>query len=213
MATLVLTHASGTALGGPIGGALGSIVGQSIDQQSVRPPARRGPRLGDLRVQTSSYGTPIPRHLRADAGRRDGRLGDRPAEEEVASGGGKGAPGAISYAYSASFAVALSSRAAQSVGRIWADGKLLRGADGDFKTKVKHPLLSGERGPAGRSADRVDRGRRAGRRRFAGMALAVFEDLALADYGNRIPSLTFEIDRRSRRRRASRRWSATFRAG
>ena len=60
MATLVLT-AVGTTLGGPLGGALGSLVGQSIDQQLFGPGMRKGPRLGDLSVQTSSYGSPIPR--------------------------------------------------------------------------------------------------------------------------------------------------------
>ncbi len=191
MATLVLTTL-GTALGGPIGGALGSIIGQSIDQNLFGPPARRGPRLGDLSVQTSSYGTPIARlygRMRV-AGTVVWATDLR--EEEVPSGGGKGAPGAINYAYSASFAVALSSRAAPAIGRIWADGKLLRGADGLFKTKVKHRFYPGsERQPvdpliaATEGAD--------GSPAFRGIALAVFEDLALADYGNRIPSLTFEI--------------------
>ena len=59
MATLVLSTV-GTALGGPAGGAIGAIIGQSFDQQLLSP-VRRGPRLGDLRVQSSSYGTQIPR--------------------------------------------------------------------------------------------------------------------------------------------------------
>lgn len=191
MATLVLTTL-GTALGGPIGGALKSIIGQSIDQNLFGPPARRGPRLGDLSVQTSSYGTPIARiygRMRV-AGTVVWATDLR--EEEIVSGGGKGSLGAINYAYSASFAVALSSRAAQSIGRIWADGKLLRGSDGDFKVKVKHrfypgsesqpvdPLIAASEGVGGSPA-------------FRGVALAVFEDLALAEYGNRIPSLTFEL--------------------
>ena len=57
MATLVLSTV-GTLLGGSVGGAIGSLVGQSIDQQIFGSP-RRGPRLGDLSVQTSSYGTQI----------------------------------------------------------------------------------------------------------------------------------------------------------
>ncbi len=191
MATLVLTTL-GTALGGPIGGALGSIIGQSIDQNLFGPPARRGPRLGDLRLQTSSYGTPIARiygRMRV-AGTVVWATDLR--EEEVASGGGKGSPSSINYTYSASFAVALSSRSAQSIGRIWADGKLLRGSDGLFKSKLKHrfypgseaqpvdPLIASIEGVGGSPA-------------FRGIALAVFEDMALADYGNRIPSLTFEL--------------------
>lgn len=60
MATLVLT-AVGTALGGPLGGALGAILGQSADALLFAPKARQGPRLTDLKVQTSSYGDAIPR--------------------------------------------------------------------------------------------------------------------------------------------------------
>ena len=60
MATLVLSTV-GTLLGGPVGGAIGSLVGQSIDQQLFGPGARHGPRLGDLSVQTSSYGSAIPK--------------------------------------------------------------------------------------------------------------------------------------------------------
>src|SRR5690348_8486307 len=59
MATLVLSTV-GSALGGPVGGAIGALIGQSFDQQLLSP-ARRGPRLGDLGVQSSTYGTQIPR--------------------------------------------------------------------------------------------------------------------------------------------------------
>ena len=59
MATLVLSTV-GTAIGGPVGSAIGALIGQSIDQQLLAP-VRRGPRVGDLSVQTSSYGSQIPR--------------------------------------------------------------------------------------------------------------------------------------------------------
>ena len=52
MATLVLSTV-GSALGGPVGGAIGALIGQSIDQQ-ILGPGTRGPRVGDLTVQTSS---------------------------------------------------------------------------------------------------------------------------------------------------------------
>lgn len=59
MATLVLSTV-GNALGGPVGGAIGALIGQSIDNQLLGS-ASRGPRLGDLKVQSSAYGTQIPR--------------------------------------------------------------------------------------------------------------------------------------------------------
>ena len=60
MATLALTSI-GNALGGPIGGAIGGIIGNGIDRSLFGPGPRRGPRLNDLTVQTSSYGTQVPR--------------------------------------------------------------------------------------------------------------------------------------------------------
>ena len=65
MTTLALSSI-GTALGGPIGGAIGSLIGQSIDRQLFGPGPRHGPRLGDLSVQTSTYGSQIPRIMARD---------------------------------------------------------------------------------------------------------------------------------------------------
>src|SRR3546814_4507841 len=60
MATLVLT-AMGTALGGPIGGAIGAVLGQGFDQNVLfKPKGREGPRLSELDVQTSTYGSQVP---------------------------------------------------------------------------------------------------------------------------------------------------------
>jgi len=193
MATLVLT-AVGTAVGGPVGGAIGSIVGQYIDQNVLfAPKARHGPRLGDLSVQTSAYGSPIPKIF--------GRM--RVAgtvvwatdliETRSTSGGGKGRPKTVAYSYSASFAVALSARPIRSVGRIWAEGKLLRGAGGDFKAATGFRLhLGDEDQPAD---PLIASAEGAGETpAYRGLAYAVFENLQLEDFGNRIPSLTFEIE-------------------
>ncbi|HEX8534219.1 MAG TPA: phage tail protein [Allosphingosinicella sp.] len=192
MATLVLA-AVGTAIGGPIGGAIGAIFGQSVDSRVFAPKARHGPRLGDLSVQTSSYGTQIPKIF--------GRM--RVAgtviwatdikEDRTKSSGGKGQPKTVTYSYSASFAVVLSGRPIRAVRRMWADGKLLRGAAGDFKSRTKYrlylgsesqmvdPIIASMEGMGNAPAHR-------------GTAYAVFEDFELADYGNRIPSITFELE-------------------
>src|SRR3546814_18155044 len=57
-------------------------------------------------------------------------------ENKQKSGCGKGRPSVTSYSYSVSFAVAISSRPILRVGRIWADGNLLRGMAGDFKSEL-----------------------------------------------------------------------------
>lgn len=60
MATLVL-QTVGTLVGGPIGGALGALIGSGIDARLLAPKGRQGPRLSDLKVQSSSYGSAIPK--------------------------------------------------------------------------------------------------------------------------------------------------------
>jgi hypothetical protein len=191
MATLVLTTVGG-AIGGPIGAALGAVVGQRIDGALLAPRGRQGPRLSELKVQTSSYGTQVPMIF--------GRM--RVAgcviwaadliEQRGTTRGGKGQGSVTSYSYAASFAVALSARRIAGVGRIWADGKLLRGAAGDWKTQTGFRLYLGdeEQGPDPLIASAVGTGVAPAHR---GVAYAVFEQLQLADFGNRIPSLTFEV--------------------
>ncbi|WP_088184323.1 phage tail protein [Sphingobium sp. Z007] len=194
MATVVLT-AVGTVLGGPIGAAIGAVIGNVIDNQVLfKPKGREGARLADLQVQTSSYGTQVPRLFGTMRVAGTVIWATDLKETKSKSGGGKGRPSVTSYAYSASFAVALSARAIGQVRRIWADGNLLRGTAGDFKTEVSgfrvhlggedqavDPLIAAAEGAGLTPAHR-------------GIAYVVFEDLALADYGNRIPSLTFEVE-------------------
>lgn len=191
MATLVFS-ALGTVIGGPLGGAIGALIGRQVDSAIIGSSSREGPRLKELAVSTSSYGAPLPRVF----GRM--RVGGSIiwatdlVEHRQTQGGGKGRPSVTSYSYSASFAVALSSRRLLGIGRIWADGNLLRGAAGDLKTggtirfhdgsgdQSADPLLAAAEtalpGPA-----------------YRGTAYVVFEDLQLGDFGNRIPALTFEV--------------------
>ena len=113
-------------------------------------------------------------------------------ESSTLQSGGKNQPDVETFSYSVSIAVALSSRPATGIGRIWADGKLLRGIAGDFKARTTFrfypgdedqaidPLIGSIEGLALSPA-------------YRGLALAVFENLELADFGNRIPFLTFEV--------------------
>lgn len=192
MATLVLTTI-GSVVGGPIGGALGAILGQAVDRDVLfRPKGREGPRLTELAVQTSSYGTPIQKVFGTMRVAGSVIWSTDLIESRNSTGGGKGQPSATSYSYAASFAVALSGRPILGVRRIWADGNLLRGAADDWKVTTGFRLHLGSEDQAvdpliasaeGQSLSPAHRG----------VAYAVFENLQLADYGNRIPSLTFEV--------------------
>lgn len=191
MATLVLT-AVGTAVGGPIGGAIGAMLGQAVDNATwARPRGREGPRLNALAVQTSSYGTAIPKVFGTMRMAGSVIWSTDLIESRERRSAGKGQPGVTTYSYAASFAVALSARPVRSVGRIWAEGKLLRGAAGDWKTSLGafrlHP------GGEDQGVDPLIASAVADAPAHRGIAYAVFEELQLADFGNRIPSLTFEV--------------------
>jgi hypothetical protein len=191
MATLLLT-AVGTLLGGPIGGAIGALAGQQIDQAIVGTKTRQGPRLKELAVQTSSYGMAIPRHYGRMRVAGSVIWATELKEQRETSGGGKGKPKVVNYSYSTSFAVALASRPIRGVGRIWADGNLLRGAADDLKVAGTVRLHTGQ-GDQPRDALIAAAEGTGTCPAFRGIAYAVFEHLALADFGNRIPSLTFEV--------------------
>lgn len=192
MATLVLTTL-GTALGGPIGGALGALAGQALDARLLSPKGRKGPRIDDVRVQLSSYGALVPRLF--------GRMrvagtviwASELKEHRNRQSNGKGRGSTTTYSYSVSLAVALSSRPILGVRRIWAEGNLLRGSAGDFKSpgvlrvhpgsedQTPDPLIAATEGAGLTPA-------------YRGIGYAVIEDLDLAPFGNRIPSLTFEVE-------------------
>jgi Putative phage tail protein len=190
MATLIFS-AIGTLIGGPLGGALGALAGRQVDGMILPRGSREGPRLAELAVTTSSYGTPIPRHF----GRMrvaGSVIWATDLAEHKDKQGGKGKPSTTSYTYSASFAVALSSRPVGEIGRIWADGKLLRGVAGDLKVAGTLRLHQGH---PDQPADSLIASAEASTLcpAFRGIAYVVFEDLQLAEFGNRIPALTFEI--------------------
>lgn len=190
MATLLLS-AVGTAIGGPIGGSIGALIGQQADRLVFGSGSRQGPRLRELAISTSSYGQPIPRQF--------GRMrvpgtviwSTDLIETTQKDKGRKGQPSTVAYAYSASFAVALSSTPLARLGRIWADGNLLRGAQDDLKVGGNlrfyrgfgndpvDPLIAADKGNAAPA--------------FRDCAYVVFENLELGDFGNRIPALSFEV--------------------
>lgn len=198
---------SGAAIGAQVGALAGSFVDQSLVRPSGQSRTFQGPRLSDLHVTASTEGSPIPRIY----GRV--RLGGQviwatPFEEQVitttqTSGGGRGggkgrssggssAGGSsvtqIEYRYFANFAVAVAEGPIASIGRIWADGRELDQSAVTLRihygTETQEPdaLIVAREG-----ADQAPS--------YRGFAYVVFEHLPLAQFGNRIPQLSFEVHR------------------
>lgn len=205
MAALLLSAAGATVgrVFGPAGAIAGRLVGalagNAIDQALFGGRERNvtGPRLSDLEVMASTDGAPIPRvYGRA---RLAGQIVWATHLEEVVTttsqtsgGGGKGMGGSrvttntTTYSYFANIALGLCEGTISAVRRVWADGKLLdlsgltmRVYRGD-ETQTPDPLIVAKEGQAPA---------------YRGLAYVVFERLPLAEFGNRIPQLSFEVVR------------------
>jgi hypothetical protein len=186
-----------TITGAEIGGAIGTFIGSEIDSALMPGThiSRQGPRLSDINIQSSTEGAPIPRifgRCRA-AGQLLWATRFKETVTTTTAGGGKGMGGGTSvtetdYTYSISFAVGLCEGVVTRIGRVWADGNLIDLTQ--YTTRLypgtedqaPDPLIEEIEGAGNTPA-------------YRGLAYIVFEDLELADFGNRIPQLTFEIVR------------------
>ncbi|KAA5805259.1 hypothetical protein F1654_04575 [Alkalicaulis satelles] len=147
---------------------------------------REGPRLSELSVQTSTEGAGIPivyGRMRV-TGQVIWAARFRESAQTRSSGGGKGGPKTTEYRYSLSFAVGLAEGPIGGVGRIWANGEPFERAGAlvriytGAEDQAPDPLITAIEGAAPA---------------YRGLAYAVFEDLDLTPYGERIPNLSFEI--------------------
>lgn len=192
---------SGATIGGAIGGAIGSV----IDSKLLGPSFTRqveGPRISDLRVQASTEGAAIQRLY--GRSRLAGQMIWASNFKEVAKtttqtsggGGGKGGGGGggggqvttktTEYRYFVSLAIGLCEGPIDRIGRVWADGKPLnlaqhtvrvyKGTDDQLPDSLIQSIEGSGNVPA-----------------YRGLAYVVFEDFALAGFGNRIPQLSFEV--------------------
>ncbi|QIB35102.1 baseplate multidomain protein megatron [Ancylobacter pratisalsi] len=202
MATLLLGAAGaavGGALLGPVGAvagrALGALGGTVLDNMLVtRGRHIEGPRLNDIGTMTSTEGAPIPR-LYGRARMSGQVIWAAPAEEVVSTqvqSGGKGGtsfgPSATTttYSYFGSFAVGLCEGPVNRIGRIWADGQLL---DTQGLTLRLHT------GGPDQLPDPLIEARETAPPAYRGLAYLVFERLPLADFGNRLPQISVEVER------------------
>jgi len=193
MAQVILSSV-GSAIGGPIGGAIGSVIGGYIDQQAIASlmPARQiGPRIPELRIQSTGEGQPIA----AVFGRARiagqilwaARFKERRVEQRTGGGKGGGGQKTVEYKYSLSFAVGLCEGPIDGVGRVWADGKPM---------DLSGVVMRVHTGAEDQTPDALIEAVEGEAPAYRGLAYVVFEDLPLEAYGNRPPQLNFEVFRR-----------------
>jgi hypothetical protein len=191
MAQIILSSV-GSAIGGPIGGAIGRTLGAYIDKaaiDSLTPARQVGPRLTGLQLQSTAEGAPMAAVFgRARvAGQVIWAANFKEKKVEQTTGGGKGGPRTVSYAYSLCFAVAICEGPIDGIGRIWADGQVM---------DMTGVVMRVHTGGSDQTPDPLIEAIEGTTPAYRGVAYAVFEDLPLDAYGNRPPSLQFEVFRR-----------------
>ena len=203
MAT-ILFSAAGAAIGGTFGGtafglstavlgrAIGATMGRVIDQRLLGGGSEvvETGQIERFQLTGASEGTAVGRHY----GRL--RMGgqviwstlfkESVKTEEVGGKGGGSTTTTKSYSYSVSLAVGLCEGEILGVGRIWADGMEISRDDVTLRvysgseTQVPDPKVVAVEGAANAPA-------------YRGLAYVVFEDLELAQFGNRVPQFSFEV--------------------
>lgn len=196
MASLVLGVAGavvGSFVGGPLGASIGWSLGAALGG-ALFQKGQQGPKLTDLKLQNSSYGAMIPILYGID--RFAGQImWQTDLHEHEHKSGGKGGPEITNYTYTASFAVLLCDCSRGPIGgvrRIWADSRLVwqegvSEAD-DFpftlylgtSSQLPDPTIESFEGAGNVPGYRY-------------RAYAVFNEIDLGPYNNRIPSLTWEV--------------------
>ncbi len=171
----------------------------SIYMAFSAPGPPEGPKIGDTKVQTSTYGKVIPigfGRMRL-AGNIIWALELEEVKKKVSVGGKGGGGKQTVYRYFAHFAVGLTEGPAVACSRIWADKKIIFDQSGRSAVKRKYefaafrfytgsaaqlpdPMIEADIGVGSTPA-------------YRGRTYMVIQDLPVADMGNRIPHMEFEV--------------------
>ena len=199
MANLVIS-AAGAAVGYLVGGPTGASIGWTLGSMASargQDTVMAAPQVGDLRVQTSQYGTPIT--VAVGKQRISGNV-IWAAEKNVINNTstqrtGKGGGGSVTTTmttYTIDMAIAICKGPIVGISRVWADGKLIIDSTQTAKplignlylgsnTQLPDPVMEGHLGAGNVPA-------------YRGLAYIVLNDFDLGVTG-RIPMFSFEVIR------------------
>lgn len=182
-----------------LGWMIGASLGAAMDAPTIR---NEGPRLDDLKVQTSTWGKMIA--IVYGSMRVAGNvIWSTPIREtkHVEDASGKGGPTmeTTTYTYSVDMAVSLCRGPIFGVRKIWANNRLIYNVEVtvDAQTQFNNngntiQVYLGTETQLPDATMEADKG--VGQvPAYRGQAYVVFTDFQLADYGNRVPNLEFEV--------------------
>lgn len=181
--------AAGYMVGGPVGAQVGWALGSAVS--ASRQEIQQG-QIGDLRVQTASYGTAIPHVIGRQRVAGNIIWADEKKVYQVKSRQGKGGPQTVSNGYTISMLIGICAGPILGVSRVWADGDLIIDSRDATKPLIGELYL----GTTTQTADPtyeavVGTGNAPAYRGLAYIALTNY-DLGLS---GRVPMFSFEVVR------------------
>lgn len=197
--------------GGPQGALYGAQIGMMAGGYLDPPkgPHIEGPRLSDLTVQTSTYGAVIPRVYGTVAitgnvfWLENNRLKETVTTTKNKAGGKGGGKKSTTttYSYSATFAVGLCEGDITGVRRIWVGSNLIYDAGSDDMETIRasnanaasFSLYTGSETQSPDARMQASLGV-ANTPAYRGLAYLVFNDFALANYGNSLMGAPVKVE-------------------
>lgn len=203
---------AGFLIGGPTGALYGFQIGSTVGSYLSPPkgPHLEGPRLADLSAQTSTYGAVIPRGYGTFPVVGNVFWLENNALKEVATttstrsggkGGGKKSSTQTTYSYYATFAVGLCEGPIAGVRRIWIGANLIYDASANDVSSLaaSNAAAAGFTIHLGTDTQLADSRMQAtlgvaNTPAYRGLAYIVFNDLALARYGNSLAGAQVKVE-------------------
>jgi hypothetical protein len=200
MASLLIV-AAGSAIGGAAitgtvlglsGATIGYLAGSLLASALIKGPNSQGPRLGDLRVQGTEYGAPIP--WAAGGPRIAGQIAWASARREIATTTkvGKGGGSKVTnYTYEVDLLILLTENQIEGVSRIWSNGEMVYAGIAKEGTWNSLEVYTGD--PAQLPDPTYEAAVGIGNApAYRGRGYVVVQGLQLGGSGQ-IPNLTFEL--------------------
>jgi hypothetical protein len=188
-------------IGTVIGFAIGAIVGAFLFPTKQANIRTEGPRLQELKIQSSTYGQAIPviyGTMRIAGNILWASQVRETAHEDtttIGKGGGSKSQEVVNttYTYSVSLAIGLCQGPIVGIRRVWANGKLWwdfnnppigKRIDSTIylgtNTQLPSPVIEADKGAGNVPA-------------FRGLAYILFDDLQLEEFNNSVPNFEFEV--------------------
>lgn len=194
MANLAISAAGaavGFMFGGPTGAQLGWMLGSAVATSRTNIDQRT--KLGDMRMQTAQWGTPIPYPFGMQRLAGNIIYADEKKEYPIKKRQGKGGPSITTSGYTITFAVALCAGPILGVSRVWANEKMIVDSSTTVKnlpgtlylgdmTQMPDPTMEAILGSGNVPA-------------YRGTSYIMFKDFDITEYGGVMPSLSFEVVR------------------